>query len=464
MRLLFILILGVFSLFGARMDQEYINELEAYLTSRSFPIKGLFYKYDFNGNGEIEYNEWIYESVKTHKLYRLLGTEPTDINVFGFKEIEGVNLNGKDPNGFFVFIDFPLDRGERRKFSWIYLSMRNGCVYKLMGSTPDHHFDYLCFGNHCCDSSLTFEVEDGKASIVYRDFSRFQNIVDREDTEGFAWRLYRYGNRLFVADGSNGLVIFTIRENGHLDREYHLPLDGEQLYDLALDSQGKYAYLADGKGGIVVVDLKERKEVNRYLQGREVSRVVLDPSGKYLFAIVDEAEMVLFDVDGGELKNMRKLPVCTNPLDIYFCGEDMLVVDGCSGLMLWNSEDPLHPTLTVLYEATDLKNLTTYNGRYIIATTWKGDELVIYDSQERVGRRVTLPFPVQKGVVGDDGYLYTLDRSSSISVWSLDDPMSPKLVRKIYLPYPAVDLLIDSDASVAYVAEGGDGVLVIELP
>ncbi|MRI84210.1 MAG: hypothetical protein C6I00_07310 [Nitratiruptor sp.] len=462
MRVLFFFLFSISLLFGATASQEYINELRAFLTSRTFTIAGIVYSYDFDRDGRIDYNDWIFQSAKGNRIYRLLGTTPSEQNAFGYAPVAGVNLAGKEPDGFFVFIDFPKDRDKR--FSWIYLSLRDGCVYKLMGRTPENLFDYLRFGSKLCDPNLTFIVEDQEVAIVYKNIDLFETILDHEDTPGFSWRLYRHGDQLFVADGSAGLSVFDIVEPDNIELAYRIPLGGHQLYDIAI--AGRYAYLANGKGGLYIVDLERRQaSACSYLAGREVTRVSLHPSGRHLVAILDEKDLVVLDIKGDKLTNLRRIPTCSNPLDIHFCGNDLLVVDGCDGLILCDMSDPHNPIVKPLYFFIDPRGVTSYQGRYAIATRWEyANQIIIYDTQEGRPVHFDVGDRVHKGVVAGDR-LYLLGESSFISIWDLgDDPMHPRFVQKIYLPYPATDLLVDPEECVAYVANGGNGVLVISIP
>ena len=71
----------------------------------------------FNHNGHIDYNDWVYESLRTKKRYRLLAHPPTLDNAFGFAPVD-VDLNGTKVAGYFKRINF---KGDDPRYSWIYL-------------------------------------------------------------------------------------------------------------------------------------------------------------------------------------------------------------------------------------------------------------------------------------------------------------------------------------------------------
>ena len=93
-------------------------------------VDGKFYTYDFNHNGHIDYNDWVYESLHTKKRYRLLAHPPTPDNAFGFAPVD-VDLSGAKVAGYFKRIDF---KGDDPRYSWIYLRESDKKIYKLMGS------------------------------------------------------------------------------------------------------------------------------------------------------------------------------------------------------------------------------------------------------------------------------------------------------------------------------------------
>ena len=129
------------TLFGATASHTYIQELTKFLTNQELPVNGEFFAYDFNKNGKIEYNDWIYLTIPNQKAFRLLAVTPTPNNAFGFAPIATPKDMPTSPDGYFIKISFPLDSDD--KFSWVYVTHKEGKVYKLMGATPNNRFDYL---------------------------------------------------------------------------------------------------------------------------------------------------------------------------------------------------------------------------------------------------------------------------------------------------------------------------------
>ncbi|MRJ02014.1 MAG: hypothetical protein GXO19_01600, partial [Epsilonproteobacteria bacterium] len=137
----------------------YLNALNEFLLQqREFPISGYFYIYDFNRNGRVEYNDWIYVTPNFF-TFRLLAVTPTPKNTFGFQQISfPYDLNRKKLKGYFIYLgQFPLDRDSKWKFSWLYIDNKTKKVYKLVGATPDNRFRYLDIdGDGSADNILDY--------------------------------------------------------------------------------------------------------------------------------------------------------------------------------------------------------------------------------------------------------------------------------------------------------------------
>ncbi len=146
-------------LFGATAPASYVDALKSFLVQNSFNVNGEFYAYDFEKDGKIDYNDWLYLSLDTGEAYRLLAIDPSPTNAFGFAPVQKPQ-ELTEPDGYFIYLDFGLDND--KKFSWVYVSHQYGSVYKLMGATADNHFDYLDIdGNGSPDPlpGLTYTVQ-----------------------------------------------------------------------------------------------------------------------------------------------------------------------------------------------------------------------------------------------------------------------------------------------------------------
>ncbi len=460
--LLMIVALGV-SLFGATASQEYVKDLKAFLTSKSFSINGLFYSYDFNKNGYIEYNEWVYESVKTHHLYRLLGTEPTKENIFGFQRIAQIDLSNLTPTGYFVFIDFPRDKD--RKISWIYLSNISKNVYKLMGADPStHYFDYLQVDGTQALPNLTFEIEDDHAAIVYRTEEEFNDILGGYDTPGFSWNLLKDGNYLYVADGSKGVEVIEISNPYAPNFLYTLPSYGE-AYDIAFDKSRNLLLIADGKKGVTIYDLNFGVVAcNLSFDHAEITDIALSPNKKVAYLGAGEKGLYIIDmIDKKRVKLLRHKKGCV--CQVQVAQKRLFVGDGSKGLALYDLSHPKRPALIKRVPIANVKSFAIDpSGNYAYIAHWGSSGYTIVDLRTQQTKDIQTLYEIYKPVISLDGSkLYLLNEISTISVWDRSDPLNPTYIKTIYLPYPALDLRFSQDGKLGYVACGGDGVKVITL-
>ncbi|BCD68757.1 LVIVD repeat-containing protein [Nitratiruptor sp. YY09-18] len=463
-KIVILVFMGIwFSLFGATASSDYINDLKAYLTSKSFAIKGLFYPYDFNNDGYISYNEWVYESVKEHKYYRLLGTEPTPQNAFGFKEIDDIDLCDCDPSGYFIFIDFPRDSDKR--FSWIYLSKNAGTIYKLMGADPiTHEFDYLQVGNSWALPNLTFNIENGQAFIVYKTVKAFSDIVGGYDTPGFSWNVMRDGNYLYVADGAKGVQVFSIANPYFPEFLYTLHTYGH-VYDVAFDASSNFLYIADGKKGVTLYDLSSGDiACNLGLDHAEIIDIALAPDEKTLYLAAGEKGLYIIDVvDKNRIKLLRHIKGCVYQVQVL--QGRLYVCDSCKGLGIYDLADAQKPKLLTRVQTHGMKSFSIDSqGDFAYISYWGASKFSIVNLQTQEIQDVSTLYEVYKPVLSPDGQkLYLLNTIATISVWDVSDPQNPSLVKTIYLPYPALDLQFSQDGKFGFIACGGDGIKVVNI-
>ncbi len=121
--------------FGSSIQLE---DLYSYIVTKNpWTINGWFYRYDFEKDGKYEYNDWLYVS-RNGKAYRVLGTVPSENNAFGFFSLSTIPNDVGAPWGYFIFLNYPKDSNKR--FSWLYLSLKSGKIYKLVGVEPSTHY------------------------------------------------------------------------------------------------------------------------------------------------------------------------------------------------------------------------------------------------------------------------------------------------------------------------------------
>ncbi len=160
------LIVFIFPLlvWACSVDMNYYECLIKKITERQYRVNGAFYQYDFNRDGQIQRDDWIYIDLTTKEVYQLLGNPPSNNNAFGWRRLTELpaDLNLENVSGLFIYLDFSLD--QNRAFSWIYLGFfgNDAYLFKLMGASANGDFVYLDLD---CDG-----LPDPLPDIAVKDF------------------------------------------------------------------------------------------------------------------------------------------------------------------------------------------------------------------------------------------------------------------------------------------------------
>ncbi len=461
MRHFSLLILFVCALFA----RDYLHELKAYLTSKEFNVDGMMYSYDFNGNGYIEYNEWVYVSQKSGKKYRLLGTTPTEHNAFGFTEIN-VSLQNFSPDGYFSFINFPEDADKR--FSWVYASTTTGKIHKLMGADKNNLFKYLQTPvGEVGLSDLTYQIDNLKISYIYKNMQSFPHIISSYDTPGFSWNVdVSEGYMAYVADGVGGVIA--------------LQIDGISLYDPQLFAQANIAPVLDvaiggnrlfaAKNGksIAVFDANSMHQMASIsLQNvHDIVQLALSSDKRALYAV--EGLHTLYIINLNNYPYTVSQEITGEISDIVVNGDRLYVVDSAKGIGIYSLENPLKPRLQTTIGTINLNSVavSSDNGT-IYASAYGSTKLLVMSANPKIMRpmkAIENRHEIEKIVIDDSRKrLYTLNTVASIDVYDISQKYVPKYLKTIYMPYPAMDMQVSSDGKLGFIASGGDGFKIINL-
>ena len=223
------------ALFAASMQ-----DLREYLVQKSvFDVAGEFYMYDFEGDGKIDLNDWMFVATNG-QAFRLLGKTPTPDDVFGWQKLPYRPAVQGEPNGYFVYIGMP---GDDSRFSWIYVTNRQ--VYKLAGANADHSLRYMDFdgdGRPDPVEGIKATVLDNKV-LIEPVISGSQAPAVAISSEYRGW--YRltggeYANTDYCYRG--GKVTFYIDTSDYTSNGYRvtgLTNTGESITGLYITKEGK---------------------------------------------------------------------------------------------------------------------------------------------------------------------------------------------------------------------------------
>ncbi|MRJ02401.1 MAG: hypothetical protein GXO19_07260 [Epsilonproteobacteria bacterium] len=154
---------------GIGESLDYYKRLVQSIDLREFTINGLFYRYDFEGDGRFDFNDWLYQDRRSGKTFRLLATSPTPENTFGFAPVPmPEDLQRTEPLGYFIYLgNLPSETDIR--YAWIYCAREGGC-FKLMGSR-NGEFVYLDRDGDGSFDPLAVAAERRGDRITFRDLS-----------------------------------------------------------------------------------------------------------------------------------------------------------------------------------------------------------------------------------------------------------------------------------------------------
>ncbi|MRI58497.1 MAG: hypothetical protein C6H99_03210 [Epsilonproteobacteria bacterium] len=162
-------IIALFFLLGS-LFAGYVEDLASYLLQKNFKIVGTFYIYD---------SQWLlgvddgYGHISG--FYRLMGSEPTDKNPFGWEPYRVSDTSRLKEMGYFVYIHFPQD--EDKKYSWIYIDKATGAIYKLMGS-KDGVFVYLDLDRDGIADPLPLYYRIKEFEVIFYDCKKSYSLKD----------------------------------------------------------------------------------------------------------------------------------------------------------------------------------------------------------------------------------------------------------------------------------------------
>ena len=162
------LLISTVASWACSIDQNYLECLYKYMISKPFDLNGVFYQYDFNKDGYIQKNDWVYYDLPGQKFYRLMGRPSSATDVFGWQPIPTsalADLDADHPAGVFVFLGFPGEYDSR--FSWAFVPWGTAQVYKLSGQASNGSFLYLdldCDGR--ADPLIDMSVDFQTSSVL----------------------------------------------------------------------------------------------------------------------------------------------------------------------------------------------------------------------------------------------------------------------------------------------------------
>ena len=387
----------------------------AYVTSREFNVTGALYGYDFNKNGRVEHDEYLYQKEKS--LYHV------DLHR-GFD----TSLNR---------IDFPLEKAVFKGYV-AFDSAKEVYILLDAAGRVSRFKDEGIF--EPVGEELGYEIDDGWATAVYKDLSSFKNIEAFYDTPGFAWSLAPDGDALLVADGKMGVEVLDKQLSQLL---WHYVAEAA-VFDVAPLGGALYALGTDN--GLCIVNKKKSVVAKRLFEGSYVSKLANYQQG--ILALVDHKGVFLV-IENGQTAQMLDHTV-EEPQDFCHSGDKVFVADAKEGVVL------IADRKEKVLDRTDITSLAVVNDRYLVAVPFQSSRLLVYDLKKKRSWEYAAPAEIERVKV-QGGALYLLYKEAFMDRLRVRGFKKLEFLERIYLPYPATDIYVDT--ACCYVTVGGGGVL-----
>ncbi len=336
-------------------------------------------------------------------------------------------------------------------------------LIKQVDTTTGNTTDVLVDGGY----AYLADGVDGARIVDIQDFTA-SSITGSYDTDGYAQRLAKQGDTLFVADGDNGVVILDVADPENpvyvdrIDLPYTWDVDmyGENLlvstddgvYSYKVSTvasipqvgiydeydakdvvvQGDLAYVAAGVDGLLTIDVSNPTNpvlLDKYNHSNSVNYVSVDVQGYHVYVTSvggSLAGLLSFDVsDPSAIKYLNRV-IFSYGYDVCVAGDLAVIADGTLGMYLLNISDPtsMGPNIDVMH---DIDNYTAVDiqGHFIYTVgTGSTHGFYVYDATDLHNLVITdtrtLVSLSDVRVEGD--YAFLADGSSGGYLYNVTDP------------------------------------------
>ena len=270
------------------------------------------------------------------------------------------------------------------------------------------------------------------------------------------------GKLAYVADGYGGLQIIDISDSSNPTLAGNYNTSG-QAWDLEI--VGNYAYVADKSSGLKIIDISDpsnptlTKNYHRISYADDVEIV-----GN--FAYVAEGARGLQIIDISDPSN----PILTGNYntsgqawDVEIVGNFAYLADRYSGLQIIDISDPNNPTLTSNYDTSDYAVDVEIVGNFAYVADGRSGLKIIDISDPNnptlTSNYDTSGFAQDVEIVGN--FAYVADHDGGLQIIDISDSSNPTLAGNYNISGYAQDLEIVGNF--AYVADRSSGLKIIDI-
>jgi hypothetical protein len=270
-------------------------------------------------------------------------------------------------------------------------------------------------------------------------------------------------DHLYIADGTNGLVVADISDPTIPEVIGHLALPGNSC---CIDVSGQYAYIGDDEDTLRVILISDPANPSQQgvcAVGAEALGV--HAVGSFVYVAARTEGLVVVDVSSPSAPGIHgQYNTPGFSYDVVVDGDYAYVADATQGVRIIDVSDPQNPDETGYYNTNGISYGVTKQGNYVYAADGtqgiKVFDASSPDTLELLGSLDT-PGTAKKVKILNNGLFVADGDFNGVRVIDVSTPGSPSDIGNIESKGASYSLFVTPD-SLVYLADGLVGVLVIE--
>ncbi len=238
-------------------------------------------------------------------------------------------------------------------------------------------------------------------------------------------------------------------------------------YSQGIDVSGDFAYVANGQGGLQIIDVSEPEStyiVGEQLTPRSAQGVAIREGLAYV-VLTSELGLYVIDVTEpsvcslvGQDPGYTEYNICAPPdtFYVYIAAHDYFIIENCSipNLPFWEQRIPTPGNARGIFVANSLAYLACEQmGLYIYYAARPDSAVPLLGSIDTPSNARNVY------VVGD--YAYVADGRAGLIIIDVSNTEAPSIIGQYDTPGYANDVFVANDF--AYIADGDEGVQVVDV-
>jgi len=279
------------------------------------------------------------------------------------------------------------------------------------------------------------------------------------------------GKKAYIADGKNGLVIIDVSNLTNLKQISSIDTAGD-AFSVTLSKDEKTAYIADAYNGLVIVDINNSKEP------KIISSIDTDSWANYIVLSKDEKIAYVAEdngIDIIDISNLAKPKKISSinkgsaySLVLSNDGTKVYVADYDDGLVIIDVNDSKNPKIISSIDtegyANDIKLSKDGNLAYI-ANGNNGLVIVnINDSKNpKIINSIDTSFYAKRITLSGDGTkAYVSDEKGGLIIIDISNPLKLKKIKSFIPTRSVYGVALSKNERLAYIADI-DGLVIVDL-